>query len=518
MELGILYEPYLTEDMRNSIREITEGNASLEEDLTWYGANLSDMTNNSLMYASLMNDVGLLDRIKAILEGNLVIRDSLEEDGIQQDMSFNTSHEGLNCGGSYGGNYCLFMSRVVGLLWYTDYEISNEKLELLIDHILDGENYFHMGMGVNYFSDGRHAVDAYDARLVYDSVRILADLEGIYRESELKEYLLSFLDNEYVNAGIKFFPNTYSLINKNKDFYMGIKGANEGFASTQVQNGQGVLNYNLSYGSNVCYMHDGNEYSSIGAVLDFSMWPGITTYHESDAELLQRYENEYGITWGPFINSGRKCVGRYSDETGKGVLCMNLLNDGLTGQLTFFMYEDGIIALGTNMNSNRADNESEIRTSVNQCMASEPRLQDGQEVNETVEITKGNAVINDGFVYVNLSDQIMYAANSWLSGSKSRGDSAGSDMVEEKQIFQCWFSYGNILRDGSYAYAVIDEGRIGIVDKDFALSDVTITNCEKAQAVEFSDGHYIAVFHESGEFELSDGTVIGGTEGEIITY
>lgn len=519
LELGLLMEPYLPQDLSEGIREITKGRTALMGDLTWYqGANLSDILNNSVMYAVLMDDAGLIDRNKEILEADLAVRVSLEETGIQKDMSFTTSHGGLSCGGSYGGAYCLYMSRLVALLWGTKYSVNKENIKLLVDHILEGENYFHMKLGTAYFSDERHAVDADDADLVRDSVKILAGLDGIYRQSDLEEYYMSFVDTDYVNAVLKIFPDVCCLINKNKDFYIGVKGANEGFVSTQVQNGQGVLNYNLSYGSNTCYMHDGTEYSTIGAVMDFSMWPGITTYHESDEEIYLRYEKEYGTSWGwgDYTKSeGRWCRIACSETSGKGVLTMNLLQDNITGQLSFFVFENGLIALGTDLNCSKANNYKEIRTSVNQCKAVNPITINGELLQDEIIIRPGEKVINDGFAYYNLGKNDMRADSRLMTGSKSRGDSAGSGEEVSVQVFQCWYSYGNTLLNEDYAYAVID---VEQENENYWWLDISITNTTDVQAVEFKDGHYAAVLHTSGEFTLTGGTVVSGISGSIIIY
>lgn len=521
LELTLLLEPFISDELKIDVKDITQGRTALDGDLSWYqGTNLSDILNNAVMYGTLFDDKNLLNRVAEELEKDLEIRNDTESTGIRADMSYTTSHGGLDCGGSYAGDYCMYMASIIELLWDTEYFISDVNIRLLIDHILDGENYFHMGMSTAYFSNGRHAVDGDGAVNLMRSVEILAGLEGIYREDELEEYKKSFIDKSDFEAGIKAFSDTNCLVSKNKDYYIGVKGAAEGLPLMNVQNGQGVLNYNLSYGSNTCFMHDGNEYGSIGAVLDFSKWPGITTYCETDEELYQRYTEDYGQTWGwgDYAQSeGRWTVADCLDEVGIGLLSMNLLHDGIAGVLTYVSFGDGLIALGTGLKCDKQDNDKEIVTSVNQCRSDLPVYfgnEEPMDSGEEVAVSEKQYVSNDGFTYYNLCDKDMIAANNVLTGSKSRGDSAGSKEIESHNVFQLWYPWGSELEDESYAYCVIDD--LHLKDRQFVLPIEELTNTATIQGVEFYDGHLAIVFHSECVYVTHDGEEIAGNEGEVV--
>lgn len=92
-------------------------------------------------------------------------------------------------------------------------------------------------------------------------------------------------------------------------------------------------------------MYEGDEYSTIGTVLDFSMYSGTTTHYESNDELFTRYENDYNKTWGRTPYSKSKCyciVDRVKDAA---VMSSELYNDDISGKMTYIIYKS-IICLG----------------------------------------------------------------------------------------------------------------------------------------------------------------------------
>jgi hypothetical protein len=265
-------------------------------------------------------------------------------------------------------------------------------------------------------------------------------------------------------------------------------------------------------------MYYGDEYQAIGAVLDFSMFPGITTYHEDDATLLSRYNNDYGKTWGKSTYTGSHCDGLTDEETGIGALYMELINDGIDGKLSFITYKGLTVALGAGIDCAKSGNTAEIRTSVDQCKYNSAKIGNTPlALNGGSVSVMGNAAIYNGaFAYYNLGDGVLTAEAKTMTGSYSRTDSAKSYYEQSADVFSLYYSYGTNPQNASYAYAVHANADGKAPATADGLPILKITNTEALQAVEFKDGHYVIIFHDAGAFTLASGESITSDKADII--
>ena len=388
----------------------------------------------------------------------------------------------LASGGSYSAVYTRNISYFISLLYGTEYQLNEEKIKLFVDFLLEGQRFFNRGYGAPHFTIARSAAYANGGEDFYNSLAILVNLEGIYRHKELMDYYKSFNDYTYIKPVIKCFYVPGVLINSCGDSYIGVRGCMDGYSMTDVQNQEGVLNYNLSYGSNTCYMFYGDEYSSIGAVYDFSMFPGTTTYYLNDDELLLKWEKEYNQTWGhydfyksPYSN----CHLLSNDELKAGVLITELHNSGISGKNTFITFGSSIYVLGTGFCAKERDSR-DIITTVDQCMADKIDFE-----NRTIK--KNESISNRKFTYTNLSDAEMICYKRIKEGSYKRTNLNSNDGKEQGIIFCCYYNWGKSLDNISYAYEVSSNN----TNEYKKINIVSITNSEECQLIEFDNGTII---------------------------
>lgn len=517
--IGLMLSPYLSDEQIEKMDEII-GKGTLrgsKKATTYTGANLSDMMATTIHHGLLVGDYGTIFAASDRMAAEITIA-SKNKEGIQSDGSY-FQHGNLLCSaGSYGTVFVKGIETFIVQLYGTCFALPDNKIELFIDHLLDDQSMFHRLYGTTYFSIGRSAVYANGASQLHGTARTLSRIEGIYRRDDLLKYSESFSDTSKINSALRYFPLSYSLVNKNADYYMAVRGAHKGFILTEVVNKQNLLGYNLSYGANTCYMYHGDEYQAIGAVLDFSMLPGITTYHEDDATLLARYNNSYNKTWGKSTYKGTHCDGATDEELGIGALYMELINDGIYGKLSFVTYKNMTVALGAGLDCTKSSNTTEIRTSIDQCKYNNARIgETALTLNGGSVSVMGNAAIYNGaFAYYNLGNGILTAEAKTMTGSYSRTDSAKSYYEQSADVFSLYYSYGNSMSDASYAYAVCANSDGNAPKTSSELPIKRITNTESIQAVEFSDGHYVIIFHSAGSYTLTSGETISADNAKII--
>lgn len=519
--IGLMLNPYLSDQQKAKMDEII-GRGTLRgssKATTYTGANLSDMMATTIVHGLFIGDADLIFAAVDRMSAEVIIT-SKGKEGMQEDGSY-FQHGTLLCSaGSYGAIFVQGMRTFITQLHGTCFSLPDKKIKLFIDHILDGQRYFHRAYGTSYFSIGRSAVYANGSSELYLTAAALAKLDGIYRGDELKQYAESFADHTKSIDAYRYFPLSYSLVRTSPAYYMSVRGAHQGFILTEVVNRQNLLGYNLSYGANTCYMYYGDEYQAIGAVLDFSMFPGITTYHEDDATLLARYNTSYNKTWGKSTYIGTHCDGVTDEEKGLGAMYMELQNDGITGKLSFITYNGGMIVLGAGLNCNKTSNLTEIRTSLNQCKLDNARIGSTALVLDSgdVTVTGDGAIYNGAFAYYNLGEGTLTATAKRMSGSYSRTDSAKPESIQSADVFQLYISHGTALQNASYAYAVVGNADGKAPSSASELPVSKITNTENIQALEFTDGHAVIIFHSAGSYTLSSGETITATEAKIIIH
>ena len=517
--IGLMLKPYLSESQIKQMDKLIgkgtpKGSA---KSLTFTGANLTDMMMNTIVHGLFTDDPNLIFQAVARVSAELVIVKDGEE-GMQADGSYFQHGKLLCSAGSYGSELAKGMYTFITQLEGTCFQLPMNKLNLFAAHILDGHRYFHRGQGTAYFSIGRSVVYANGASSFMGVSRVLSEIEGVERADEMAQYRASFDDFSQTIDSHKFFDMSYVLVRTRPEYYMAVRGAHKSFNLTEVVNDQNMLGYNLSYGANTCYMYYGDEYQAIGAVLDFAMFPGITTYHEDDTRLMERYKNDYKKTWGPGLYTGSNCEGIVDEATGIGAMYMELINDGLSGNLAFITYDGGMIALGAGLDCSKSGNNVDIRTSLDQCKLN------GAKIGNTalalnggdVTVEGGTVVYNGAFAYYNLGEGKLTASAKTMTGSYSRTDSGQGYYERSADVFQLYIDYGKTLNNNSYAYAVVGNADGKAPADASALPIKSIINTENVQAVEFTDGHYVVIFHAAGSHTLSNGETVSATEATII--
>lgn len=503
-DIAIMMREWLDEEQKEKISIILDrGTVGRGVKQIVAESNGADFLNISIMNAIITASSNLMKQCVLGI-GELIIINDDKDTGIQTDLSY-FDYTALCSGGGYAASYIDNISWFFYLIRGTSFYIDKDKEKIFIDFLLDGQRFFHRNDGVPQFSMARSTYQASGGRYIQKALKRLVSIDEIYRHDELEKYLLSFDDTSLIESGIKYFPVSGTMVSNGKDGYIAVRGSKTDISMTDVQIEEGVLNYNYSYGSNTCYMRDGNEYSAIGAAFDYSMVPGTTAYHESDEELLKRWEEDYNQTWGheEYIKTENKdCIGYVCDNI--GVLVTDIHHDGIDGKNIFVLRDDTLYCLGliSIVSKERELSNNSVRTTVDQS------LSDGEALTNNV-LKNGACCKNGGFIYRNLCDSILHVNKREQNGTISRIslNNPDSDNVQTEEVFSCYYDWGNSSGNMSYAYSV------SALNEDENI--VNIVNNEDYQIIEFSDGMIAGycntktqVRGENHEYEISEGVVL----------
>ncbi|MHB1152559.1 MAG: polysaccharide lyase family 8 super-sandwich domain-containing protein [Eubacteriales bacterium] len=513
----LLMDEYIDDRRREKATEIL-GRGSIRCNpaiLKWTGANLLWGVWGTIRDAMFLRDFELLRQAVVRTLDELTEAKGLAE-GIKEDRSFYQHGAQLYSGG-YGRAFTSSIADMAYLFGSSGFQFPHNKLELFCEYVLLGQRYMTRRSSLDYLCVGRelsrqNALSASSIRL--SVIKMLQTPEMPHKDA-LRAYLAELEGND--NGALcetRWFRNSYILCHHRTSFYMSVKGSHSDFIGTECGNFENYLGYNLTFGGNTCFMSDGKEYYNINPVWDFSMLPGTTSFRENDAALL-RHTGAYD-RWYSRKGSNPFCAG-VSDGR-HGAMYMKTDHDGLTGNLSFFFFDFGMVALGTNITYKVAEEAekdntvvaSEIVTTINQCFLDNAAV-DNKPVNsgETIHIGK-DRISNGGFTYYNFCDKPLTIFAGEVTGSWKRNNLAESDEPVKRDIFKLYFSHGCLPVDSSYAYAVCG----GAHAKKPTVA--RIVNTGSMQAVELEDGSAIAVFYQPGDYTTARGKTVSSTGGICI--
>lgn len=452
------------------------------------GANLIWVATVTIKYALFQKDEALLrhavDRIQAEVK--------IAEQGIQEDGGF-FQHGPLWYSGGYGRSYTKELAPFFTLFEGTAYAFSEEKTNLFLRHVLDGQKQMQHRGFFDYGATGREFSRQGALKVnMENAVCSLADVSLMPKKEALAEFLMEMQGKLPQTEKTTYFDSICQLCHKAEGSYIGVKGLREGLRGTEVCNREGVLAYNMSYGTFTCLMRSGKEYFDIAPLWDYAAIPGTTARAESDEQLLAKPE------WHGEVKAEQGfapvCYGKAEEKA--GILGMKAKHDGISICATYFAFGGALVALGADI-KDESPEKGEVFTTVNQCFAEDTDLS---------SISEGKCQ-NGGFIYENLDESTVFAAKveqktgSWYRNNQTLPRDEVSGEIFTLQIPK--------TDKGTYAY-------IAYPAAEKTLAVKVLRNDSQCQAI-VADEKVYAVFHETSELSLPNGTALKGNTGECLS-
>lgn len=438
----------------------------------WTGANLIWGMNIAIRYAALTGDEELLGRAAA-RAAEEICNDRRE--GIQPDGSFFQHGPRLYSGG-YGRSYAADIALMAYILQGTPYAFSEEKMHIFLSHILDGLYHLTQGNALDWACIGREftRVGAVSASALKNVLHRLLDMEDIPRRDELLAFRDSLMGGPRVDS-TKYFPCSAMLCHHFGGIYVGAKFLTDRLWGAEICNNEGVLCFNMSYGTHTCIMRTGAEYTDINPVWDFARIPGTTARTETDDELFAHTEwTQLSL---PNSHSSGRQAGAYA------AMYELAQHDGVEALVTDFAVPDAYIRLGCGIRTTDGRDEALV-TTVDQCFSA------GDLTANEAEVT------HNGIRYTALDDTRLTAKCTEQCGSWRRNsrNNVVSDEPVTADVVSITITHP-AAGEGHYAYM--------ITPADAPAPHVEILrNDREEQSVRLADGSILAVRHNTEEIVL----------------
>lgn len=450
------------------------------------GANRVDRAYPSMMRGLLSQDAALTSE-SFLAIGDTILTNSAQTfaEGIQADGAFQQHGAQLYVAG-YGYGY------VQGVLKYASYGADtafgydNRQKRILLDHLVDGCQWFVRGNSIDHTAAGRGLTRAGGAANAtgYDAMLANAvSISGGYRVLELQAFRDRINDAAATGSasasgaliGNRHFWRSDFMAHHRPEFCISVKTSSTRTLQPESGNGEGLKNLHLADGVTLI-QRTGNEYDDIMPVWDWRRLPGTTTEQGT-------YSLKPSTDWGMAGNSTH--AGGVSDGMdGAAVFQYNRL--GVAAKKSWFFFGDVMVALGADINS--ATSTQPVVTTLNQCLLSGGvnYRNGGSTTTLTGSATPGalNWVhhANTGYFFPTTAANATVAATS-QSGTWQSINSSQSAASVTKDVFSLQVSHGSAFTGGSYAYLVAPGIPLANM-ADFPVSNYRILgNNASAQAV-----------------------------------
>lgn len=465
------------------------------------GANLTNEASNLLVLACATDNADLLQEAIHHLTGE--IRVAVGEEGIQVDHSFHQHGPQLQMG-SYASVFMRDATEHALLFDETAFALSDDKVAILADFVLEGQQWFVWGNRMDFHGMGRGAGrtgSSTDAGGMGQIAARMAKIDAAHKETYdhfVARTKGALPPGEHAPQGNRHFYRSDVMVHRPGDFYASVRMHSTRTYACEVRvNLENLKGYHLSDGA-YFVMQRGDEYLDIQPVWDWRKLPGVT-YLDTDASFpYGRDVKQHGNT---------DFVGGVTDGQ-VGLAAMDFAKDDVFARKAYFFFDGGFVCLGAGITT---ETQNRVITSVNQCLlhgdvmvlGDSPMVMgrgrlDGEEI---------RGVFHDGIGYYFIGDQNVVVRSDVQKGSwKDLEANAKTDDVLAKDVFSLWIEHGTEPADDVYAYAVMPGlERNAFVQKVAKLPFTILKQTTAVQAVAFPEQNVAQVaFFESGSVQVFD--------------
>ena len=292
-----------------------------------------------------------------------------------------------------------------------------------------------LNANLNYMRNLASYIDPSNASEYND---ILSRLNGTNAPSyKVKEFNKHFWASDY-------------MLHSRSGYLFTVRNTSTRTVEAEKGNGENLKANYLSYGANF-FAIDGDEYTNIMPIWDWSMIPGttfpyITTFPS---------RSDWGVNFGSTTFVGGVSDGVY----GSSVLDQN--KNGIKAKKSWFFFDNEIVCLGAGIidNSNR-----NVRTTINQAWLKENSfISETGSTSETLQSVSGTTYTNSNLKYIRNGKFGYYFPNQGnvkfsmksQSGTWQSINTTGSSTSQSGFVFSLWIDHGTNPNNGNYSYIVV---------------------------------------------------------------
>ena len=418
------------------------------------GTNLTDMSYNAIIGALLGWDVVQLEVSRDLLLDSIDLRERGGDvvNGIYPDMS-HLEHGPQFHNASYGHEFLKSLISAMELLNGSDWDLPDESYELVENIFLGGVAHMTYGRWFDFNAGGRSItrLNSHRAASGFASTlgRFLAFETEHLEELKALQARLSFgpTQNNYVDATKSFWFSEF-ISHIRPDYYSSVRLVSERTMRNESGNNEGRKNRHFGDGINFVLVH-GDEYDFLPAVWNYERLPGLTA------------EQDFNVT--PERHWGVLARNRYAGTTTngrQGVAAMKLDHDGVSANKSYFLFDDAIVAMGSEINGRPT--LTPVFTTMNQTRrvgdiiySSGSMQQTIQESQTATRQIQANSWIwhNDiGYILPSGNDLAFIEARTVSGNYNSVGN---TDRAVSEPVATFWFNHGPDPKGKSYSYIML---------------------------------------------------------------
>jgi chondroitin AC lyase len=482
----ILMEPELSEEQLEKAMPVLN-----RCEIGRTGQNKVWQSGNVLLTSLLTKNTEMIEKASISIQEELVVSTN---EGVQPDWSYHQHGPQLQFG-NYGLSYIGDMIKWISILRGTQFNFEENKIEILRKYLLEGQQWVTWKNEMDISACGRQI----------GPDRPQSKAESLARDFEKMQTLDPSFAAEYEKAndyrslvGNKHFWRSDIQIQRTPDYYFSVKMSSNRVIGAESCNSENLQGYYLGDGATYLYQ-TAREYKNIFPFWDWKKIPGTTTLQD-DAPLPVLTARGYRIP--------SDFVGGVSDgENGIAVLDYNRL--GLGVKKSWFMFDDKIICLGSNVNSSE---DLPATTSVNQSFL------EGDVIIKTRESEKTHGKVEElldpaWILHNNIGYFFPKGGKLKLETGKVEGRWTDvtkllSEEMLSADIFKLYFEHGTNPEDESYQY-ILNPGAtktdLEEMEKQLPFQIINLKNLQEVISI---DGSIAGVVF----YEPTKSYVFGGVE------
>lgn len=482
------------------------------------GTNLTDMSYNAIVGALLGWDVVQLEVSRDLLLASIDIRGREGDfvNGLYPDMS-HLEHGPQLHNASYGHEFLKAAISAMELLDGSAWALPTEAYTMVEDFFFGAVAHMTYGRWFDFNAGGRsitrsgaHRTGAGFANTLNQFLAL-----GPERSTELnalRQRLVSgSTESNNVDATKSFWFSEF-ISHIRPDYYSSVRLVSERTMRNEMGNGEGLKNRHFGDGINFILVH-GDEYDDMTAIWNYERLPGLT----AEQDFIVRPES----SWGVFARNryaGTATNGR------QGVAAMKVDHDGLRANKSYFLFDDAIVAMGTEINGRPT--LSPVFTTLNQTRwvgdivyssggGIQQTLQKGQSMTRQIQANSWVWHNDIGYILPAGNDLAFIEART-VTGNYNTVGTRNEEVTEDAATL--WLNHGANPQGKGYAYILLPAA--SLEETQAAAVNPSVRMLHRTETIH-AVGHpatqsYGIAFFAAGTVELEDGLDVTVSEPALV--
>ena len=415
--------------------------------------------------------------------------------GLKADWSYHEHGAQLQFG-NYGLWYLENMIQCFTMVKHTPFEFEPSKISLLRNFILKGQQWILWNNTYDVNALGRHL---FKDEQLNKAKRLKACISKMKVLDEGYDTLYNNALSTVSLSGNKHFWKSDFHVHRRNDFYFSVKMSSKRVVGTESVNSENIQGYYMGDGLALLSVNN-QAYQNVFPFWDWKKLPGTTIAQDTAKLPIIKFRD--------FKTNGVFVGGVSNGEN--GIAVMDYDRDGLKAKKSWFMFNDFIVCLGTDISS---DKNEETTTAINQSfLKGNVVVSKTGHIQKTTRKQKNTAidwVLHDSIGYLFPKNQNTNIATNILVGSWNKVAKLYRPVLLTEHIFKLWVSHDTRPTNAAYTYILVPNASEEKMINLHENHPFKIVNTAVFQSVESVDETLAGmIFYKKGNSKLKGGLAV----------